>query len=217
MKRLNLSEFFQPENAYFTSRDGTTGLGATIIITPLQTIAVYNEKAPDINGHDLDGLGHHAYTELEIIANIFNVDPTDKLPTEILPSFDSNYIALCLFNLPPTPTMTTPTFVLSGNIPAFINEKQYAELVRIYKEAKALNVECQIHIESFDPRRGVDDFSLAIGGFCEDNGLEQALKFLQENDRIKDYQIVKNAQGPEHTFNLYDDILNKDTTRNYKK
>lgn len=41
--------------------------------------------------------------------------------------------------------------------------------------------------------------------------------FQQENDRIKDYQIVKNAQDPEHTFNLYDDILNKDTTRNYKK
>lgn len=73
MKKLNLEEFYQEENAYYQPLRSKIpeGLGACILITPSQTVAVYNTEAKDINGDDIIGLGPHADTYYNIILNIF--------------------------------------------------------------------------------------------------------------------------------------------------
>lgn len=47
LKKLDLEEFYQEENAYYQQM-GTNapfGLGGVVLITPIQSIGVYNEEA----------------------------------------------------------------------------------------------------------------------------------------------------------------------------
>ena len=53
LKKLDLEEFYQEKNAYYQQM-GTNapfGLGGVILITPIQTIGVYNQETMDIEGN----------------------------------------------------------------------------------------------------------------------------------------------------------------------
>ena len=47
LKKLDLEEFYQEENAYYQQMctNAPFGLGGVVLITPIQSIGVYNEEA----------------------------------------------------------------------------------------------------------------------------------------------------------------------------
>lgn len=49
------------------------GWGGVILITPMQTIGVYNKDALDINGIMVPGLGGHGDTGDLVLANMFGL------------------------------------------------------------------------------------------------------------------------------------------------
>lgn len=80
LKMLNLEEFCKDDNAS-CQQMGTNdlfGLGGVILITPMQTIGVYNEEALDINGVMVPGLGGHGKTVDLVLDKMFALKLEDN-------------------------------------------------------------------------------------------------------------------------------------------
>lgn len=154
LKMLNLEEFYKDDNAS-CQQMGTNvpfGLGGVILITPIQTISVYNEEALDINGVMVPGLGGHGKTVDLVLAKMFalKLEGNDFKKIKILkPAITGkqlNYIYIVLTNS------------LAGKralveIPAKIDEKELNELDELSKIFSLLGVETKALITSFDPTK----------------------------------------------------------------
>lgn len=182
LKMLNLEEFYKDDNAS-CQQMGTNvpfGLGGVILITPIQTIGVYNEEAPDINGVMVPGLGGHGKTVDLVLAKMFalKLEGNDFKKIKILkPAITGkqlNYIYIVLTNS------------LAGKralveIPAKIDEKELNELDELSKIFSLLGVETKALITSFDPtKKDGGDYDVN-NNEISDVPLEEALNYLRTN------------------------------------
>lgn len=182
LKMLNLEEFYKDDNA-FCQQMGTNdpfGLGGVILITPIQTISVYNEEALDINGVMVPGLGGHGKTVDLVLAKMFalKLEGNDFKKIKILkPAITGkqlNYIYIVLTNS------------LAGKqalveIPAKIDEKELNELDELSKIFSLLGVETKALITSFDPtKKDGGDYDVN-NNEISNVPLEEALNYLMTN------------------------------------
>lgn len=182
LKMLNLEEFYKDDNAS-CQQMGTNvpfGLGGVILITPIQTIGVYNEEALDINGVMVPGLGGHGKTVDLVLAKMFalKLEGNDFKKIKILkPAITGkqlNYIYIVLTNS------------LAGKralveIPAKIDEKELNELDELSKIFSLLGVETKALITSFDPtKKDGGDYDVN-NNEISDVPLEEALNYLRTN------------------------------------
>lgn len=182
LKMLNLEEFYKDDNA-FCQQMGTNvpfGLGGVILITPIQTISVYNEEALDINGVMVPGLGGHGKTVDLVLAKMFalklegNDFKKNKILKPAITGKQLNYIYIVLTNS------------LAGKqalveIPAKIDEKEFNELVKLSKIFSLLGVETKALISSFDPtKKDGGDYDVN-NNEISDVPLEEALNYLRTN------------------------------------
>ena len=185
LKKLDLEEFYQEENAYYQQM-GTNapfGLGGVILITPMQTIGVYNEEALDINGLMVPGLGGHGKTVDLVLAKIFDLKlegndiKRNKILKTAITGKQLNYIYIVLTNS------------LAGKkamveIPAKIDEKEFNELVKLNKIFSLLRVETQALISSFDPTKKDGGAYDVNNNEISDVSLEGALNYLRTNKMV---------------------------------
>ncbi len=213
MKKLNLEEFYQEGNAYYQSATipGATGLCATILITPTQTVAVYNNKELDTNDNLVDGLEHHESTSLDIIANLFHKSikgtTEDKIFTihrHILDGVDLNYVIVRLTN--------SEEKIAHAEIPVIINPYQAEQLAKIASDLTNLNVHQQALIHPFNPDLGIPHHDLQEERFPT-NGIVEALKYQKDNERIKENIHIKNALYPEYEFSDYDQEITNNLSK----
>lgn len=182
LKKLDLEEFYQEKNAYYQQM-GTNapfGLGGVILITPIQTIGVYNEEALDINGVMVPGLGGHGKTVDLVLAKMFDLDlegndfKRNKTLKTAITGNQLNYIYIILTNS------------LAGKqalveIPAKIDEKELNELDKLSKIFSLLGVETKALITSFDPtKKDGGDYDVN-NNEISDVPLEEALNYLRTN------------------------------------
>lgn len=182
LKMLNLEEFYKDDNA-FCQQMGTNvpfGLGGVILITPIQTISVYNEEALDINGVMVPGLGGHGKTVDLVLAKMFalklegNDFKKNKILKPAITGKQLNYIYIVLTNS------------LAGKqalveIPAKIDEKELNELDELSKIFSLLGVETKALITSFDPtKKDGGDYDVN-NNEISNVPLEEALNYLRTN------------------------------------
>ena len=106
LKQLDINEFYREENAYYIKNGMSVpeGLGSLILITPKQTIGVYNIPGLDNSKEMVDGLGSHGETLDEVLAGIYNVSleklgyKRDKQLNDIIYGRGLNFIVLTLIN-----------------------------------------------------------------------------------------------------------------------
>ena len=185
LKKLDLEEFYQEENAYYQQM-GTNapfGLGGVILITPMQTIGVYKEEALDINGLMVPGLGGHGKTVDLVLAKIFDLKlegndiKRNKILKTAITGKQLNYIYIVLTNS------------LAGKkamveIPAKIDEKEFNELVKLNKIFSLLRVETKALISSFDPTKKDGGAYDVNNNEISDVSLEGALNYLRTNKMV---------------------------------
>lgn len=185
LKKLDLEEFYQEENSYYQQM-GTNapfGLGGVVLITPMQTIGVYNEEALDINGVMVPGLGGHGKTVDLVLAQMFDLKlegndfkRNKTLKTAIIGK-QLNYIYIVLTNS------------LAGKkamveIPAKIDEKEFNELVKLNKIFSLLGVETKALISSFDPTKKDGGAYDVNNNEISDVSLEGTLNYLRTNNMV---------------------------------
>lgn len=185
LKKLDLEEFYQERNAYYQQM-GTNapfGLGGVILITPKQTIGVYNEEALDINGVMVPGLGGHGKTVDLVLAQMFDLKlegndfKKNKILKTAITGKQLNYIYIVLTNS------------LAGKqamveIPAKIDEKEFNELVKLSKIFSLLGVETKALISSFDPTKKDGGAYDVNNNEISDVSLEGALNYLRTNKMV---------------------------------
>lgn len=185
LKKLDLEEFYQEENAYYQQM-GTNapfGLGGVILITPMQTIGVYNEEALDINGLMVPGLGCHGKTVDLVLAKMFDLKlegndiKRNKILKTAITGKQLNYIYIALTNS------------LAGKqamveIPAKIDEKEFNELAKLSKIFSLLGVETKALISSFDPTKKDGGAYDVNNNEISDVSLEGALNYLRTNKMV---------------------------------
>lgn len=185
LKKLDLEEFYQEGNAYYQQM-GTNapfGLGGVVLITPMQTIGVYNEEALDINGVMVPGLGGHGKTVDLVLAQMFDLklEGNDFKKNKILKTAiigkQLNYIYIVLTNS------------LAGKqamveIPAKIDEKEFNELAKLSKIFSLLGVKTKALISSFDPTKKDGGAYDVNNNEISDVSLEGALNYLRTNNMV---------------------------------
>ena len=201
LKKLDLEEFYQEENAYYQQM-GTNapfGLGGVILITPMQTIGVYNEEALDINGLMVPGLGGHGKTVDLVLAKIFDLKlegndiKRNKILKTAITGKQLNYIYIVLTNS------------LAGKkamveIPAKIDEKEFNELVKLNKIFSLLRVETKALISSFDPTKKDGGAYDVNNNEISDVSLEGALNYLRTNKMVLPYINLYNVYKKENLY-----------------
>ena len=185
MKKLDLEEFYQEENAYYQQM-GTNapfGLGGVVLITPMQTIGVYNEEALDINGLMVPGLGGHGKTVDLVLAKMFDLKlegndfKKNKILKTAITGKQLNYIYIVLTN-------SLAGKLAMVEIPAKIDEKEFNELVKLSKIFSLLGVETKALISSFDPtKKDGGDYDVN-NNEISDVSLEGALNYLRTNKMV---------------------------------
>lgn len=185
LKKLDLEEFYQEGNAYYQQM-GTNapfGLGGVVLITPMQTIGVYNEEALDINGVMVPGLGGHGKTVDLVLAQMFDLklEGNDIKRNKILKTAiigkQLNYIYIVLTN-----SLAGKKAMIE--IPAKIDEKEFNELVKLSKIFSLLGVETKALITSFDPtKKDGGDYDVN-NNVVSDVSLEGALNYLRVNNMV---------------------------------
>lgn len=185
LKKLDLEEFYQEGNAYYQQM-GTNapfGLGGVVLITPMQTIGVYNEEALDINGVMVPGLGGHGKTVDLVLAQMFDLKlegndiKRNKILKTAITGKQLNYIYIVLTNS------------LAGKkamveIPSKIDEKEFNELVKLNKIFSLLGVETKTLISSFDPTKKDGGAYDVNNNEISDVSLEGALNYLRINNMV---------------------------------
>lgn len=185
LKKLDLEEFYQEENVYYQQM-GTNapfGLGGVVLITPMQTIGVYNEEALDINGVMVPGLGGHGKTVDLVLAKMFDLKlegndfKKNKILKTAITGKQLNYIYIVLTN-------SLAGKLAMVEIPAKIDEKEFNELVKLSKIFSLLGVETKALISSFDPtKKDGGDYDVN-NNEISDVSLEGALNYLRTNKMV---------------------------------
>ena len=185
LKKLDLEEFYQEENAYYQQM-GTNapfGLGGVILITPMQTIGVYNEEALDINGLMVPGLGGHGKTVDLVLAKIVDLKlegndiKRNKILKTAITGKQLNYIYIVLTN-------SLAGKLAMVEIPAKIDEKEFNELAKLSKIFSLLGVETKALISSFDPTKKDGGAYDVNNNEISDVSLEGALNYLRTNKMV---------------------------------
>lgn len=185
LKRLDLEKFYQEGNAYYQQM-GTNapfGLGGVILITPMQTIGVYNKEAIDINGIMVPGLGGHGDTVDLVLANMFGLKlegnnfKRDRILKSAISGKELNYVYMTLTN-----SLAGKNAVVE--IPAKISEAEFNELVKFSKIFSALGVETSALISSFDPTKKDGGAYDVNNNEISDVSLEGALNYLRTNKMV---------------------------------
>lgn len=185
LKKLDLEEFYQEENAYYQQM-GTNapfGLGGVILITPMQTIGVYNEEALDINGLMVPGLGGHGKTVDLVLAKMFDLKlegndiKKNKIFKTAITGKQLNYIYIVLTN-------SLAGKLAMVEIPAKIDEKEFNELAKLSKIFSLLGVETKALISSFDPTKKDGGAYDVNNNEISDVSLEGALNYLRTNKMV---------------------------------
>ena len=185
LKKLDLEEFYQEENAYYQQM-GTNapfGLGGVILITPMKTIGVYNEEALDINGLMVPGLGGHGKTVDLVLAKMFDLKlegndiKRNKILKTAITGKQLNYIYIVLTN-------SLAGKLAMVEIPAKIDEKEFNELAKLSKIFSLLGVETKALISSFDPTKKDGGAYDVNNNEISDVSLEGALNYLRTNKMI---------------------------------
>lgn len=185
LKKLDLEEFYQEGNAYYQQM-GTNapfGLGGVVLITPTQTIGVYNEEALDINGVMVPGLGGHGKTVDLVLAKMFDLKlegndiKRNKTLKTAITGKQLNYIYIVLTN-----SLAGKKAIIE--IPAKIDEKEFNELVKLSKIFSLLGVDTKALITSFDPtKKDGGDYDVN-NNEISDVSLEGALNYLRTNKMV---------------------------------
>lgn len=185
LKKLDLEEFYQEENAYYQQM-GTNapfGLGGVVLITPMQTIGVYNEEALDINGLMVPGLGGHGKTVDLVLAKMFDLKlegndiKRNKILKTAITGKQLNYIYIVLTN-------SLAGKLAMVEIPAKIDEKEFNELAKLSKIFSLLGVETKALISSFDPTKKDGGAYDVNNNEISDVSLEGALNYLRTNKMV---------------------------------
>ena len=185
LKKLDLEEFYQEGNAYYQQM-GTNapfGLGGVILITPMQTIGVYNEEALDINGLMVPGLGGHGKTVDLVLAKMFDLKlegndiKRNKILKTAITGKQLNYIYIVLTN-------SLAGKLAMVEIPAKIDEKEFNELAKLSKIFSLLGVETKALISSFDPTKKDGGAYDVNNNEISDVSLEGALNYLRTNKMV---------------------------------
>lgn len=185
LKKLDLEEFYQEENAYYQQM-GTNapfGLGGVILITPKQTIGVYNEEALDINGLMVPGLGGHGKTVDLVLAKMFDLKlegndiKKNKIFKTAITGKQLNYIYIVLTN-------SLAGKLAMVEIPAKIDEKEFNELAKLSKIFSLLGVETKALISGFDPTKKDGGAYDVNNNEISDVSLEGALNYLRTNKMV---------------------------------
>ena len=185
LKKLDLEEFYQEKNAYHQQM-GTNapfGLGGVVLITPTQTIGVYNEEALDINGVMVSGLGGHGKTVDLVLAKMFDLKlegndfKKNKILKTAITGKQLNYIYIVLTN-------SLAGKLAMVEIPAKIDEKEFNELVKLNKIFSLLGVETKALISSFDPTKKDGGAYDVNNKEISDVSLEGALNYLRTNKMV---------------------------------
>lgn len=185
LKKLDLEEFYQEENAYYQQM-GTNapfGLGGVILITPMQTIGVYNEEALDINGLMVPGLGGHGKTVDLVLAKMFDLKlegndiKKNKIFKTAITGKQLNYIYIVLTN-------SLAGKLAMVEIPAKIDEKEFNELAKLSKIFSLLGVETKALISGFDPTKKDGGAYDVNNNEISDVSLEGALNYLRTNKMV---------------------------------
>ena len=185
LKKLDLEEFYQEENAYYQQM-GTNapfGLGGVILITPKQTIGVYNEEALDMNGLMVPGLGGHGKTVDLVLAKMFDLKlegndiKKNKILKTAITGKQLNYIYIVLTN-------SLAGKLAMVEIPAKIDEKEFNELVKLSKIFSLLGVETKALISGFDPTKKDGGAYDVNNNEISDASLEGALNYLRTNKMV---------------------------------
>ncbi len=185
LKKLDLEEFYQEENAYYQQM-GTNapfGLGGVILITPKQTIGVYNEEALDINGLMVPGLVGHGKTVDLVLAKMFDLKlegndiKRNKILKTAITGKQLNYIYIALTN-------SLAGKLAMVEIPAKIDEKEFNELVKLSKIFSLLGVETKALISGFDPTKKDGGAYDVNNNEISDVSLEGALNYLRTNKMV---------------------------------
>ena len=185
LKKLDLEEFYQEKNAYYQQM-GTNapfGLGGVVLITPTQTIGVYNEEALDINGVMVPGLGGHGKTVDLVLAQMFDLKlegndfKKNKILKTAITGKQLNYVYIVLTN-------SLAGKLAMVEIPAKIDEKEFNELVKLSKIFSLLGVETKALISSFDPTKKDGGAYDVNNNEISDVSLEGALNYLRTNNMV---------------------------------
>lgn len=185
LKKLDLEEFYQEKNAFYQQM-GTNapfGLGGVVLITPTQTIGVYNEEALDINGVMVPGLGGHGKTVDLVLAQMFDLKlegndfKRNKILKTAITGKQLNYIYIVLTN-----SLAGKKAIIE--IPAKIDEKEFNELVKLSKIFSLLGVDTKALITSFDPTKKDGGAYDVNNNEISDVSLEGALNYLRTNNMV---------------------------------
>lgn len=191
LKQLDYKEFFCQENKMITSKDKSeVGLGALGLITPNQSIQVYNIPAENDQGKLVYGLGSHMATFHHILNEIYDlklklsqnsITQMSQIKKALPNIFETNYIYIRYIN-------TFYEQVAAILIPPYITSFEYQCLEDIAKELKENNVKICSSIREFDPRNNKPlDNDKKYNNSSEN--IEDILAFLKNNNRIIEYQL----------------------------
>ena len=202
LKQLDINEFYREENAYYT-KDGMSvpeGLGSLILITPKQTIGVYNVPGLDNSKEMVDGLGGHGETLDEVLASIYNVSleklgyKRDKQLNDIIYGRGLNFIVITLIN-----EINLRSAVIE--IPKVISKYQYDSLVSLSKIFKSLGITAMGNISLYNPLLGNYDKSDNKALFKTYETLNaDVLEALKEQVIPDDKYQIKNQKYEERPY-----------------
>lgn len=204
LKKLDIDQFYQEENANYTKAGEKYpyGLGATILITPKQMIMVYNKEALSIEGKMVTGLGSHSDTLETIFANIFNLslegnfNKKNKVLNEAIYGGSLNYIFVDLVN------QIGELFAVF-ELPAKISLKEFAYLMVLNEKLKSLDlgIKTLATISSFDPTQGIFTDKEAI--LYNNLTLDEVILYFQEyfkKVKTPEKYVIKNAKYLENYY-----------------
>lgn len=208
LKKLDLEEFYQEKNAYYQQM-GTNapfGLGGVVLITPTQTIGVYNEEALDINGVMVPGLGGHGKTVDLVLAQMFDLKlegndfKKNKILKTAITGKQLNYVYIVLTN-------SLAGKLAMVEIPAKIDEKEFNELVKLSKIFSLLGVETKALISSFDPTKKDGGAYDVNNNEISDVSLEEALNYLRTSNMVLPDINLYNVYKKENLYKYQEEVI----------
>lgn len=196
MQKLDFDFYFK-ESFGNVDEDDRNRLCATGLITPIQNIQVLNIPDRDAKFNYTEGFGFHHDTLTTIFSEMFNIDinneawnfDKDDEVDKVVKNRDMNYVFLRYIHYDESSSYVNVT------IPRFITPYQYDELCKlneIYKNYD--NVQVEAGVTTFNPITSKSE-EIDMHIFEGDYGLDRALEFIKDNNRIKEYDSpIKNEQ-----------------------
>lgn len=208
MKQLDFEKFFFKPKIKMSKNSRDNALGATILLTPNQSINVYNVADNDSMGNLIDGLGTHILTYDKLLAYIYGLDydsdDVDYLEF-ILDNYNKNYL-VDYIHISLVSDYYSTSFII--NSPKYITNYEYHELVSLNEYLKRFsNIKFSniIFINGYDPvNNSYDDTK-------EFKTIDSLINYYKNNNLIKDYLLKDNSN------NIIDEKIYKISDKNIRK